>query len=100
MPQGTLDAISSGLVPGTVSGILTSNVAFVSLSLWRQSIRPAIEKVIYKDLRIDGTWIVDVPATAAAQATVAVKQSGHHVRGTITWPASSGATGPYAWKRA
>ncbi len=74
--------VSSQVVIGIVTGILTTVVLWGIKALWIHKLRPEAEKVLYTGLQVDGPWHSQVVAEeSATQFTLNLKQSAGKITG-------------------
>jgi hypothetical protein len=78
----TVQPVSSQVVVGIVTGILTTVVLWGMKALWVHKVRPEAEKVLYNGLQIDGAWHSQVVLEeSATQFTLDLKQSAGKLHG-------------------
>jgi len=72
------------LLPGIIAGLLATAIIFIVQVIYAKILRPAVEEFLYKDLRIEGRWLVTYPENEEFTEAVELTRSGHDVSGTIT----------------
>lgn len=72
------------LLPGVVAGLLATAIIFVIQVVYVKVLRPWVEEFLYKDLRIEGRWLVTYTESEEFTEAVELTRSGHDVSGSIT----------------
>lgn len=73
------------IVLGVISGIVASAIVFVIQLGYLKILRPWAEELLYRDLKIEGQWMVQYPdAKEDFSETVELSRSGHTVTGLVT----------------
>ena len=71
---------------GIVSGVLATFLVLICLSIWNKIIVPWYEDKVYKDIRIDGKWLIEEEEYGIKYASMTIiKQTAHRVYGEITY---------------
>lgn len=74
--------IMDSIILGIVSGLLTSFVVICLQGVWRNTLLPLYEECVYKDLKIEGLWVIKYPGTEMEEQ-VELKRRAHFVSGKI-----------------
>ena len=72
------------IVLGILSGLVASAIVFLIQIGYMKVLRPWIEDILYRDLRLEGRWLVTYPEAEDISEAVELARSGHSVTGTIT----------------
>ena len=90
--------ISSSIILGVVSGILTSLLIWLILQLFKNLLLPWYQTITYQGLKISGTWIGLYTVTENPSTTddpdyiINIEQRGHVVQGTLIRNKNQGGT--------
>lgn len=69
---------------GVISGLVTSLIVFVFQVGYIKAFQPWLEELLYRDLKIEGRWLVKYPEGKNFTEAVELKRRGHHVAGSVT----------------
>ena len=69
---------------GVISGLVTSLIVFLFQIGYVQILRPWLEEVLYRDLKIEGRWLVEYPEGEEFTEAIELKRQGHRVTGSVT----------------
>jgi hypothetical protein len=73
----------SDITIGIVSGLVTSVIIFFAQVIYFKALQPWLEELLYRDLRVEGRWLVEYPEAKEFTEAVELKRQGHRVNGTI-----------------
>jgi hypothetical protein len=92
-----MNNLSSNLIVGITSGLVTALLVVAIRRLWMVVIVPWFEEIVYRDAKIEGTWYgSDADKPDVLQYVVSITRTGHAVTGTMM--ATSGRDKGLAWK--
>ncbi|ALM66753.1 hypothetical protein ACUVJI_04700 [Vibrio parahaemolyticus] len=75
-----LNNVAAGIVAGLVTGVLI----WFFRAIWLSILKPRIEDLLYKGVRIDGLWFSElVGAESTHKEEIVVVQRGNKISGTI-----------------
>ncbi len=69
---------------GVVSGLVTTLIVFVVQVGHIKILRPWLEELLYRDLKIEGRWLVEYPQAPGFTEAVELRRHGHRVTGSVT----------------
>lgn len=72
------------LLPGVISGLLATAIVFVIQVVYVKVLRPWVEEFLYRDLKVEGRWLVTYPENEEFAEAVELSRNGHDVSGTVT----------------
>jgi len=79
-----MDSTSSSLVVGIISGILTSAMIFLAISVFEKVVIPWYQAIIYRGVDINGEWQMERPGSNQT-AIFNLEQSAHKIKGIATF---------------
>jgi hypothetical protein len=93
--------VSSQILLGVVSGLVTSMAVFVFTVIWKQHLVPWYEQRVYNGVSIEGMWtLVDTnqPETSPEEwtqlETLSISQAAQRLSGTLTLAPKAGVDSP------
>lgn len=69
---------------GVTSGLVTSLIVFVLQLYYFRVLLPWFEELLYRDLKIEGRWLVEYPEGKEFTEAIELNRQGHRVTGTVT----------------
>lgn len=90
--------LRQGLVSGVISGVLTAVVLLLVTQYWIKVVRPWLENLVYKGVRLDGIWKASMEVKGQVKSeSIVLKQRAHRITGIITYPEDTkGSSHTYA----
>ena len=74
------------IIIGVCSGMIASAVGLIIRSIWLNSIKPAFENAVYKDIKIEGKWIGSYKRDgnhAVNEYLLSLTRKSHGISGTL-----------------
>jgi len=78
-----LENIVNNFIIGITSGIVTALIVFFAKSIWIKNLIPWFERLVYKDIYINGKWKSNLGDDEYDGELVEIEQSAHKVNGYI-----------------
>jgi len=78
-----LENIINNFIIGITSGIVTALIVFFAKSIWIKNLIPWFERLVYKDIYINGSWKSTLGNDEYNGETVEIYQSAHKINGYI-----------------
>jgi hypothetical protein len=76
--------MAGNIVAGLLSGLIVTLFIIVFGALWRNVLTPWFEDRVYKDIRIEGSWLSLYPTVVGnRQELVSLERHGHYVKGYV-----------------
>ena len=69
---------------GITSGIITSFIVFLLQMGYSRVLLPWFEELLYRDLKIEGRWLVTYPEAEDFTEAIELSRNGHAVSGSVT----------------
>ena len=69
---------------GVVAGLVASLIVFAFQVGYVKVLRPWIEEMLYRDVEIEGSWLLGYPENEDFTEAVELKRRGHRVTGVVT----------------
>lgn len=78
-----MQKLTFDLVVGVVVGTTTTFILFILKEFWTNTIRPQIEKILYKDIRFNGEWEVIAYFDPPRTRKMYLQQQAHRITGEL-----------------
>ena len=91
-----MDKLTGELVIGVFIGTVTTFLLFLVKEFWTKTIQPNIERLFYKDIRVDGEWEVVARYDPPRSRKMYIHQQAHRVTGELV--STQGSDNPSKWK--
>jgi hypothetical protein len=79
-----VDSISTSIIVGVISGILTSALIFLAVSIFNSILIPWYQAIIYRGVNISGEWIKE-QTNSIQKANFIFEQKAHKIKGLATF---------------
>jgi len=86
-----MELIANGLL-GIITGILTTGLLFIAKTLWDTKLKPMLEELRYKGVKVDGKWgsrNADEEKKTSSEITLFLEQSAYLLTGVCNVRVSS-----------
>lgn len=90
-----MQKFTSDLVVGVILGTITTFLLFILKEFWNSTVKPRIEKILYKDIRLDGEWEVTAHYTQPRTRKMYIRQQAHRITGELI--STQGSDNPSKW---
>jgi len=72
------------VVLGVVSGLVATAIVFVVQVGYAKVLKPWIEEILYRDLKIEGRWLATYPQAEGSTEVIELIRQGHTITGLVT----------------